>query len=1070
VQNRWEEKMNHFRLFAGAFGIAATIALFSAPAQAFVTFESGQVRPLAKPPDGTRLFVCNTPDNRLEIFDIDAGSLTHVTSVPVGLEPVAVAARTNTEVWVVNHLSDSVSIVDISDINAPRVTRSLTVGDEPRDIVFAGAAFDRAFVTTAHRGQNIPFDPQLTTAGVGRADVWVFDANNLGASFGGDELTIVTLFGDTPRPLAVSPDGTRVYAGVFLSGNQTMTLGEGHVPNIRNNMGQLVMPRPVNALPLPDTDVHGDERPEVGLIVKYNGSAWVDENGLDRSFSVRFNLPDYDVFAIDATANPPIQLAGTPGRFPHVGTTLFNMAVNPANEKVYVTNLEAFNEVRFEGPGTFADSTVRGHLVESRITVIDPVAETVTPIHLNKHIDYNSPFDPAPNATNEKSLAFPLEMQFSADGSTLYVAALGSSKIGIYDTTELEADTFTPDVADQLAVSGGGPTGLILDEGNSRLYVLTRFDNSVSAVSTATGVETQHIALHNPEPESVVAGRPFLYDATHTSSRGDQACASCHIFGDFDALAWDLGNPDDETTENGIPFILAGAPFGIEEDFHPMKGPMTTQSLRGMDNHGPMHWRGDRNGFPQEANSQPNGGVFDEVRAFNKFNPAFVGLIGRSAELETSEMQAFTDFILQVMYPPNPVRQLNNELTPAQTSAQTDYFNRTSDTVTTCNGCHIFDRNGNGVGPLAVERPGFFGSDGRATFENEPQMFKVAHLRNMYQKVGMFGMAPELFVNAGDNAHKGDQVRGFGFLHDGSVDTIFRFFQATVFNPSGGSGFPNDAERREMENFMLIFDSNHRPIVGQQSTLSPSSGADADTRVDLLLESADDAECDVVVKGVVAGEERGWVYDGSGQYSSDRAADGTIADAALRALADTAGQELTFTAVPVGEGERIGIDRDLDGFGDIDEVDGGSDPADSEDLPCTVSIGPGFVYRKAAIKESKGKFALTADITLPAPYAPSILSLALLDGGGTFFSEAVPASSFVVSSKGNSWSFKAPRGATGVIRAKIKEGRDPGSYRVTVKTKSAWTPPGADETIATTQVELQVYDGCFEGPATKITD
>src|SRR4029450_11066481 len=88
----------------------------------FVAFESGQVRPLALSPDGTHLFAVNTPDNRLEIFDVAAdGSLVPRTpatysthTVPVGLEPVAVAARTNTEVWVVNHLSDSVSIGGLS--------------------------------------------------------------------------------------------------------------------------------------------------------------------------------------------------------------------------------------------------------------------------------------------------------------------------------------------------------------------------------------------------------------------------------------------------------------------------------------------------------------------------------------------------------------------------------------------------------------------------------------------------------------------------------------------------------------------------------------------------------------------------------------------------------------------------------------------------------------------------------------------------------------------------------------------------------------------------------------------
>ena len=129
---------------------------------AFVTFESGQVRPLAMSPDGSKLFAVDTPDNRLEIFDIGVGGLTHSAMVQVGMEPVAVAARSNTEVWVVNHLSDSVSIVDLSSV-PPRVTRTLLVGDEPRDIVFAG---NRAFITCAHRGQNNANDPQLTTAGV----------------------------------------------------------------------------------------------------------------------------------------------------------------------------------------------------------------------------------------------------------------------------------------------------------------------------------------------------------------------------------------------------------------------------------------------------------------------------------------------------------------------------------------------------------------------------------------------------------------------------------------------------------------------------------------------------------------------------------------------------------------------------------------------------------------------------------------------------------------------------------------------------------------------------------------
>src|SRR5437867_1444221 len=127
--------------------------LAAAPAAAsFVTFETGQVRPLALSPDTTRLFAVNTPDDRLEIFDVSGGGLVHLGSVPVGLEPIAVAARTNGEVWVVNHLSDSVSVVDVAS-SPPRVVATLLVGDEPRDIVFAGPLSGgfrtRAFITTA---------------------------------------------------------------------------------------------------------------------------------------------------------------------------------------------------------------------------------------------------------------------------------------------------------------------------------------------------------------------------------------------------------------------------------------------------------------------------------------------------------------------------------------------------------------------------------------------------------------------------------------------------------------------------------------------------------------------------------------------------------------------------------------------------------------------------------------------------------------------------------------------------------------------------------------------------------
>ena len=972
-------KTPRFVLFALLHGLITACAPASEPVQVdrvsdhlnghsdgFTLFETGQVRPLALSPDGKHLYVTNTPDNRLEIFRVKnnpSHPLEHVGAVRVGLEPVAVAARNNDQVWVVNHLSDSVSIVDVRKPQRSRVVRTLQVGDEPRDIVFAGPGRTRAFITTAHRGQNHPNDPPLTTPGVGRADVWVFNAASLGGP-GGAPLTILSLFTDTPRALAVSPDGTRVYAAGLLTGNQTTVLTGLHVTN-----GGVDAPDGLG-LPAPNTNHEGAPQPELGLILKFDGAHWRDPVGREWDDFVKFDLPDKDVFAIDAMANPPAPVPGPAGAFSGVGTVLYNMAVNPVSGKVYVSNTEARNQVRFEGPGG-GGSTVRGHVHENRITVLDGAG--VHPRHLNKHVDFDTCCAPLPNSENDRSLALPQSMAVSGDGSTLYVAAMGSDKIGVFDTAALENDTFVPDAADHIEVSGGGPTGVVLDEARDRLYVLTRFDNAISVIDTGTGAEIGHIAMFNPEPASVVAGRRFLYDARLTSSNGTTACASCHVFGDFDGLAWDLGNPDADVAPR--PALTMAPPFADidDDDFHPMKGPMTTQSLRGMDNHGPMHWRGDRTGFDDvPVSAQPDTGLFDENQAFMEFNPAFVELNGRHEELSTAEMQAFADFALQITYPPNPIRNLDNGLTASQASGKDFFDNAITELLggleMTCGFCHVTDRDGNAE--YGVARPGFFGGNGLGVVEgddfldlpngNDLQHVKVPHLRNMYQKVGMFGGAfmPNTLSHQ-DNTHQGDQIRGFGFLHTGSSDSIFRFMQAAGFSDLlAPEGFPagpaGDPLRRDVEAFLFAFDSNLAPIVGQQVTLTAGNAALVGDRIDLLIERASTnhatvptphapenphgPECELVVTTRRHGEERGYLYiDDLARFVSSKDGEPARTDAQLRAQAHHA--PLTYTCVPLGSGRRIALDADLDGCFDVTERLAGFDPRDAGSTPPGCSSG-----------------------------------------------------------------------------------------------------------------------------------
>lgn len=941
-------KRNAFLLLAAVVSCA-----FPSPATAqpsYVNFETVPVRPLALSPDGQRLFALNTPDGRLEIFTIGAGGPQHADSVAVGLDPVAVAARTDTEVWVVNHLSDSVSIVDVGS-SPPRVTRTLLVGDEPWDVVFAGprasptGPFTRAFVSAARRGQNHPEDPhaELRTLSVGRADVWVFDAEDLGAALGGEPETIVRVFGDSPRPLAASADGTKVYAGIHHSGNRTTTVNLGAVCNGGELRGQCTIdaagandppvagepgtgdpPILPGGLPGPNTDAAGNPAPETGLIVKFDEASaqWHDVLGRNWNGAVPFNLPDLDVFEIDALADPPAELRSFSG----VGTILYAMAAHPGGG-VYVANTQANNAVRFVGPG-IGTTTVRGHVHEAHVTRID-AGGTVASRHLNKHIDYD--ISPVPAGVKERSLSTPAGLAFSSNGSTLYVAALGSNKIGIFDTSELDADTFVPDSARHVELSGGGPAGLVVDEMNDRLYVYTRLDNAIAVIDPTVAEEIDVISLHNPEPASVRDGRTFLYDARLTSSNGESSCGTCHVFGDRDDLAWNLGDPSAVDGPNPNPFKI---PTPLPLVFSPVKGPMTTQTLRGLSDHGPMHWRGDQTG----GNDPLSGDPLDEFAAFMAFNGAFDDLLGRDAgPLSTPEMEAFTEFGLKIMPPPNPIRPLDNLDTADLAEGRRTYFDVTTSPSGACNLCHILD-----------ESSGFFGTDGTSVFDNGN--IKVPHVRNVYDKVGAFGAVG--FNPLGNSGFwLGDQIQGFGLGREGSLGDLSTFLTLAFDFPDGPE------QQRKLEDFLFAFPSNLAPVVGQQVTLSASSGSAVEDRITLLWSQAMTPfvlkgspaamECDLIVKGQVAGVARGWLLDVAvGTFVSDREAEPPLMDSQLRALAEVAGQELTYTCVPPGSGLRMGIDRDLDGVRDGDDNcpafvnpdqldtdgDGIGEPCDSEQV------------------------------------------------------------------------------------------------------------------------------------------
>jgi hypothetical protein len=128
-------------------------------------------------------------------------------------------------------------------------------------------------------------------------------------------------------------------------------------------------------------------------------------------------------------------------------------------------------------------------------------------------------------------------------------------------------------------------------------------------------------------------------------------------------------------------------------------------------------------------------------------------------------------------------------------------------------------------------------------------------------------------------------------------------------------------DQANLEQFILRFPTDLAPVVGQQVTLTSTANTAQMARVQLLIDRANTSfssftlggsttECEVIVKGVEDGTQRGWVREAGGSFRDDM--NQVRTDAYVRALADTIGP-LTYTCAPPGSGRRMGIDRNLDG-------------------------------------------------------------------------------------------------------------------------------------------------------------
>jgi hypothetical protein len=452
-------------------------------------------------------------------------------------------------------------------------------------------------------------------------------------------------------------------------------------------------------------------------MLKKNNQHWTDTAGHLWDSKIPYQVPLVEVVYLNTSTNTVKATRGDNA------SILMGSATNPLTGAVAVTGTYAELEIRLE-------PNLRGHLTEQRLAIIPAWNQARTLIGLNPQVNYS--VSPGPPSEADSALGMPTGVCWSADGQRVYVTSLATNKLGVVNPTG-------PGTIVARVPTVAGPTGIVADPSRPRLYVVGRFRNQLQTLSTATlaSVAVTPIGF-DPTPDAIVNGRKFFYGG-FTSGHGEQACASCHLFGDMDNFAWELGNPRGSMAPpppNMTDPLLTG--------FHPMKGPMVTQSLRGLPNTGVLHWRGDR-------------------ADFTAFNPAFVSLMGRATQLPDSEMVALGDFVLPLVYPPNPSQYLDRtfpDAPPGQPSAERGrlfFLNTPVDGGLRCVDCHTLPAGTNGQ---VIDAAALMA----------PQDMKVPQLRNLYKKTG--------FKDSIGVVNK----RGFGFTHDGSVDNLFHFLQFPGFN------------------------------------------------------------------------------------------------------------------------------------------------------------------------------------------------------------------------------------------------------------------------------------------------
>ena len=449
-------------------------------------FASPHAKPIVI--NGSYVYVTNTPSDTVDVVAIASEQV--VARIDVGIDPVGLAVRPDgNEVWVANHVSDSVSVIDtdpdsatfhqviatIQDIDAATLS---TRFDEPVGIAFASNT--KAYVTLSPSNQV--------------------------AIVSGESYSVT---GHLPiraqDPRAITVQGNRLFVIPFESNNQSQLSG------------------------CTSEKIDGDICTFDAVEHVFSNNNVLSVN-YDADIIKNPSLPDRDLYIFNTADDTLLEVVNT------VGTLLYGIAVDSGG-RVFVSQTDARNTANGRA-GTEKDGLeeMENRAFLNQVTMVDCQG-----LSCSEPVFYD--LEPLPPSHPEPGmgLATPFGIQVSEDDSTLIVTAAGSDKLFTMDAN-------TGEVLGRTTV-GSVPRGVaLLADGDGKPtqgWVLNTVGNTVSVVDlTSLGNPTLKttITMNDPTDAEVKKGRIAFNDA-NASSTGTFSCESCHPDGGTDQLIWVLQTP-----------------------------------------------------------------------------------------------------------------------------------------------------------------------------------------------------------------------------------------------------------------------------------------------------------------------------------------------------------------------------------------------------------------------------------------------------------------------------------------------------------------------------------------------